>query len=87
MGRGAIVLPHRAMASLNQTRYKRLLRKLRAARTDAGLSQRDVARRLNKPQSFVQKCETGERRIDPVELAIFAAIYGRPVSAFYEDPS
>jgi len=73
------------MASLNRTRYKRLLRKLRSAREAAGLSQRDVARRLKKPQSFVQKCEVGERRIDPVELAIFAKIYGTPLSVFFDE--
>jgi transcriptional regulator with XRE-family HTH domain len=49
---------------------------LRLARERAGLSQVEVARRLGKPQSFVSKCESGERRVDVVELRDFARLYG-----------
>jgi transcriptional regulator with XRE-family HTH domain len=38
------------------------------ARKAAGLTQRELADRLNKPQSFVAKYEGGERRIDVVEF-------------------
>ena len=41
-----------------------------------------VARRLGKRQSFVSKCESGERRVDVVELATLARLYGRPVTWF-----
>ena len=51
-----------------------------AARKKAGLTQRDVATRLERPQSFVAKYEGGERRIDVVEfLAIAGAIGADPV--------
>lgn len=56
--------------------------RLRAARLAAGLSQEQTALRLGRPQSFVSKCESGERRVDVVELAQFARIYGVPVSFF-----
>jgi len=46
------------------------------------LTQEDVARRLKKPQSFVSKCESGERRVDVVELERFAKLYDRPLSYF-----
>ena len=50
--------------------YRRLLQsKLRDARVGAGLKQEDVARKLNQPQSFVSKYETGERRLDLAELS------------------
>lgn len=39
-----------------------------AERVEAGLTQNDVARRLRRPQSFVSKYETGERRLDVVEF-------------------
>ncbi|MDX3809943.1 MAG: helix-turn-helix transcriptional regulator [Bosea sp. (in: a-proteobacteria)] len=39
-----------------------------AARRSAGLTQEVVAKRLDKPQSFVAKYENGERRIDVIEL-------------------
>lgn len=48
--------------------YVLLRRFLVQARTDARLTQQDVARKLGKPQSFVAKCETGKRRIDIVEF-------------------
>ena len=38
------------------------------ARKGAGLTQRELADRLHKPQSFVAKYEGGERRIDVVEF-------------------
>jgi transcriptional regulator with XRE-family HTH domain len=41
---------------------------LREARTQAGLRQADVAERLGQPQSYVSKYESGERRLDVVEL-------------------
>jgi transcriptional regulator with XRE-family HTH domain len=51
-----------------------------AARKKAGLTQHDLAERLGKPQSFVAKYESGERRIDVVEfLAICRAIGTSPI--------
>lgn len=48
---------------------RRLLRRLlREARVTAGLTQVELARRLGAPQSFVSKYESGERRIDVLEL-------------------
>jgi transcriptional regulator with XRE-family HTH domain len=41
---------------------------LRLARTGAGLTQADVAQRMGQPQSFVSKYESGERRLDILEL-------------------
>ena len=55
--------------------YQAFLQRLRTARRYAGLTQRDVARLLNKPQSFVSKSELGERRVDAVEAVEFARVY------------
>ncbi len=49
--------------------------RLRAAREAAGLTQAEAAQALGRPQSFVSKCESGERRIDVVELLAFARLY------------
>jgi transcriptional regulator with XRE-family HTH domain len=64
------------VATVYSTAYRRLLERLRAARREAGLTQVQVARAFGRPQSFIAKCEAGERRIDAVELARFAEIYG-----------
>ena len=58
------------------------LRRLKQARESAGLTQEEVARRLSRPQSFVSKCESGERRVDFVELRYFARLYKKPISYF-----
>ena len=62
--------------------YATFLRRLRQARENAGLSQGEVGRRLGKPQSFVSKCESGERRVDVIELKAFARVYGVPITFF-----
>jgi transcriptional regulator with XRE-family HTH domain len=50
------------------------------ARKAAGLTQRELADRLQRPQSFVAKYEGGERRIDVVEfIEISRAIGAEPI--------
>ena len=74
------------MASPARTpQYQAFLQRLRAAREQVGLTQAEVARRLGKPQSYVSKCESGERRVDVIELAAFAAIYRSSLDAFLPD--
>lgn len=54
--------------SIGTVDHKRLLVLLRQIRLDAGLRQIDVAKRLKEPQAFVSRYETGERRLDLLEL-------------------
>jgi transcriptional regulator with XRE-family HTH domain len=63
-------------------RYRHFLERLKEARREAGLSQIQVAEQLSRPQSFVSKCESGERRVDAVELHEFARIYRKPITFF-----
>ncbi len=51
-------------------------------RLEAGLTQVDVAQALSKHQSYISKYETGERRVDFVELLDFARIYQKPIEFF-----
>lgn len=62
--------------------YKSFLSRLRDARLKAGLTQAEVAKHLGKPQSYVAKSESGERRVDVVELHGFAKLYRRPLDFF-----
>ena len=41
---------------------------LRDIREDAGLRQVDLAEAIGRPQSFISEYETGQRRLDLVEL-------------------
>jgi ribosome-binding protein aMBF1 (putative translation factor) len=56
--------------------YGIFLRQLRAAREKSGLSQVELAHRLKETQSWVSKCERGERRIDIIELRTFCEAMG-----------
>ncbi|MBI1800941.1 MAG: helix-turn-helix transcriptional regulator [Chloroflexi bacterium] len=66
----------------HHAQYQKFLKQLRQARLDAGLTQLEAARLLNKPQSYISKCENGERRVDVVELKVFASIYKKPFEFF-----
>lgn len=45
-----------------------LMAALKQARLDAGLTQTELAVRLERPQSFVAKYENGERKVEVVEF-------------------
>lgn len=56
------------MGHIGSAEQKKLLALLRQIRLDAGLRQEDLAKRLGKPQPYVSKYESGERRLDVLEL-------------------
>ncbi|OWY64931.1 hypothetical protein B7486_44600 [cyanobacterium TDX16] len=63
-------------------RYQPVTTLIRALREDAGLTQRALAKRLNQPQSWVYKCETGIRRMDIAEFCDWCKACGdEPVTA------
>jgi transcriptional regulator with XRE-family HTH domain len=73
--------------SRTKREYAGFLRHLRAARQKAGLTQIELARRLRSTQSFVSKCERGERRLDVVELRLWCEALGVPLPSFVNDLS
>lgn len=70
------------MTSTRSPRYRQFLARLREARLAASLTQAEAARALGKPQSYLSKCESGERRVDVIELERIARVYGRPLQFF-----
>ncbi|MFH1893462.1 MAG: helix-turn-helix transcriptional regulator [Candidatus Zixiibacteriota bacterium] len=62
--------------------YAAFLRQLRAERKQAQLTQAMLAKRIGQTQSFVSKCERGERRIDIVELRAFCKAIGISYTGF-----
>ena len=52
----------------NRKHQRALLALLRQIRTEAGLTQTGLAQALRMPQSVVSKYESGERRLDILEL-------------------
>lgn len=55
---------------------------LKKARKEAELTQVQVAKKLKKPQSYVSQIESGQQRIDVVELQKFAKLYGKDINYF-----
>ena len=68
--------------SIYSKEYKGVVDKLKKARQKAGLKQEEVASKLKKPQSYVSKIESGERRIDVAELKQLAKIYKKDINYF-----
>lgn len=54
--------------SIHTREYALFLETLRRFREERELTQLDLAARLGATQSFISKCERGERRLDIVEL-------------------
>ena len=61
-----------------------LARRLKAARIEAGLTQAAVAITIGKPQSFLAKVESAERRVDVIELSALATVYGKSLDYFVD---
>lgn len=68
--------------SVHTKNYRLFLELLIKARKDAGVTQEEAANRLNRPQSFVSKCENGERRIDVIELLEILQVIGIDAMTF-----
>ncbi len=64
---------------MTNTRSK-LARRLRAARTKAGLTQAQVARELRLHRPAITEVEAGRRAVSSDELERFARVYHLPVS-------
>ena len=54
--------------NIHLVQQKKLLVLLRGIRVDAGLTQSELASLLSRDQTFVSKYESGERRLDVLEL-------------------
>lgn len=64
---------------LRTARHSALMRELIAAREEAGVTQRELARRLGRAHSFVGKIESGERQLNVLEFCDY-------VSALNDEP-
>ena len=67
-----------------QARYDGFLARLISAREEAGLTQRDVAERFGMFHSWISKTESGDRRLDVMELILLADLYGKTPQYFLE---
>ncbi|VEI16861.1 Predicted transcriptional regulator [Serratia plymuthica] len=64
------------MTSVYSTEYQLVIKILRDARIEKGITQTKLAEALGRPQSFIAKVENGERKLDVVEFAVMARLLG-----------
>lgn len=68
--------------SLRTPGHQALMQVLVETRKSKGVTQQELADRLQRPQSYVAKIETGERRLDVVEFVEwFQALKADPKAA------
>jgi transcriptional regulator with XRE-family HTH domain len=68
--------------SIQTKEYAVFVGRLRTARLDAGLTQIQVAKKLRRPQSHISNIESGQQRVDIIELKRFAKMYGKDIRYF-----
>lgn len=71
--------------SIHKSEYSILLRRLRALRTAAGLTQVDLSTALQRPQSYVSDVERGSRRMDLLQLRDFCQACGQSLTDFVDE--
>ena len=64
------------MAGARNPLYMEFIARLRRARKAKCLRQKDLGALLNKPQAFISKVETCERRLDLIESAQWCMVLG-----------
>jgi transcriptional regulator with XRE-family HTH domain len=70
--------------SLHSRQYTIFRELLTQAREDVGMTQVQVAAKLGKPQSYVSKYESGDRRLDVTEFVQIADILSLDISSFLD---
>ncbi len=68
--------------SVQTKEYAYFVERLRKARLEAGLTQGQVAKKIRRPQSHISNIESGQQRVDVVELQRFAKLYKKPIGYF-----
>jgi len=68
--------------SIQTKEYAYFVERLKQARLDSGLSQTQAAKKLSRPQSHISNIESGQQRVDVVELKRFARIYNKDINYF-----
>lgn len=62
--------------------YKLIAEKLKKARIESSLTQKYVAEKIKRPQSYISKVERAEQRVDVIELKLFAGLYKKDINYF-----
>ena len=64
------------MKTIHNKRHKRLVELIIHARKEAGIRQVQLAKKLKRSQTWIARLESGDRRIDVIELLDLADAIG-----------
>ena len=64
------------MKTIATKRHKRLIELLIAERKARSLKQDGVAHAMRRPQAWIWRIESGDRRVDVIEFLLLAEVYG-----------
>ena len=67
-----------------ELRYQQFIARLKLARKEAGITQVDAAKYLNTTQAYISKYESGDLRLDVIQLFALAKLYNKSISFFFE---
>lgn len=65
--------------------YRKIIARLRSKREECGITQKILANMLEKPQAYISKIETCERRMDIIELRAFCNVLGISIIDFVKE--
>ncbi|MBS9525906.1 helix-turn-helix transcriptional regulator [Litoribacter alkaliphilus] len=71
--------------TIHKAEYKALIHLLREIRENAGITQKELAQELGTDQTFISKVETGERRLDVIELKSLCDALGIDFQEFIKE--
>ncbi|WP_369115488.1 helix-turn-helix domain-containing protein [Edwardsiella tarda] len=72
------------MSSIYSYEYRLIIKTLKVRRIELKITQAQLAQELGKPQSFVSKIESGERRLDIIEFVHIARQLSLDLNAVLE---
>ena len=70
--------------SIKEIQQEKLQELLRQIRQDKGIRQVELAEKLGVPQSYVSKYESGDRRLDVLELRQICSAMNIPIKEFIQ---
>lgn len=72
------------MAGRSIEPFREVGRRLACVRHEHGLTQKELAHKVDKPPSFIAKLELAERRLDIIDLWALASALGMPPAELLE---
>lgn len=70
------------VTSIHTKEYAVFIERMVKARKESGLRQIDVAKKVKRPQSYISRVESGEYRLDILEVNKFAGLYDKDITYF-----